>query len=143
MNLNKATLIGRLTRDPEVKSFDSGSKLSVLGIATNRSWLDSQTNSKKQTVEFHQVLAWGRLAELCNQFLKKGRQVYVEGRLQTRQWEDKDKKKNFRTEIVAENMIFLDRNAKVLTSSDENQAVDTHQTVKAEEIPIEEVAFAV
>ncbi len=132
MNLNKATIIGRLTKDPDVKSLPSGQQLSVMSVATNRSWTDTQTKVRKEAAEFHQVLAWGKLAELCGKFLGKGKQVYVEGRLQTRQWEDKEKQRHYRTEIVAQNMIFLDKHARVL-SEDEN--------VKPEEVAIEEVPF--
>lgn len=133
MNLNKATIIGRLTNDPELKDLSSGTKLSSFGVATNRRWLDPQTQTRKEMVEFHNVLAWGKLAELCKKYLKKGRQVYVEGRLQTRKWQDKDSVKHNRTEIVAENMIFLDKSAKILSETGE---------VKPEEVSVEEVVFA-
>lgn len=133
MNLNRATLIGHLTKDPDYKELPTGGKLAVFSVATNRSFTDPTTKTKKESVQFHQVLAWGRLAELADRFLKKGRQVYVEGRLQTKQWEDENKKKHYRTEIVAENMIFLDKNSKVLTSPEE---------LKPEEIAIQEVPFA-
>ncbi|MBI3627104.1 single-stranded DNA-binding protein [Candidatus Uhrbacteria bacterium] len=133
MNLNKATIIGRLTRDPDLKELPTGGKLATYGVATNRQWVDQKTNDKKENVEFHQVLAWGKLAELSAKFLKKGRQVYVEGHLQTRAWTDKESQKHSKTEIVAEQVIFLDKNSKML---------NPQEPIKAEEIALEEVPFA-
>jgi len=107
MDLNKAMIIGRLTRDPEVKTIPSGQSVASFGIATNLTWTDQQ-GQKQERVEFHNIVCWRKLAEICGQYLRKGKKVYIEGRLQTRQWEGQDGAKRSRTEIVADNMIMLD-----------------------------------
>jgi single-strand DNA-binding protein len=107
-SLNRATILGNLTRDPEVRQIPSGQKVCTLGVATNRQWNDA-SGQKQEATEFHNVVAWGRMAEICGQYLAKGRKVYIEGRLQTREWEGQDGIKRFRTEIIAENLIMLDR----------------------------------
>jgi len=108
MNLNRAMIIGNLTRDPEVRTTTTGQSVCTLGIATNRSWTDAK-GQKQEDVEFHSVVAWGKLAEICGQYLSKGRKVYLEGRLKTREWQGQDGAKKQRTEIIAENMIMLDK----------------------------------
>lgn len=108
MNLNKAMIIGNLTRDPEVKNIPSGQTVTTFSVATNMVWKD-QSGQKQEKVEFHNVVTWRKLAEICGQYLKKGSKVYIEGRLQTRDWTGQDGVKRYRTEIVAENMIMLDR----------------------------------
>lgn len=108
MDLNRATIIGNVTRDPEVRTIASGQSVCSFGVATNMQWTDS-SGQKQQRAEFHNLVAWGKLAEICGQYLGKGRKVYVEGRLQTREWEGQDGQKRNRTEIVADNMILLDR----------------------------------
>ena len=105
-SLNKAQIIGNVTRDPEVRQIPSGQMVCSLGVATNRVWNNPQGEKQDQT-EFHNIVCWGRLAEIAGQYLKKGTKVYFEGRLQTRSWDDDSGKKNYRTEIVAENMIIL------------------------------------
>lgn len=102
-------IIGNLTRDPETRSLPSGQTVCSFGVATNRIWKDSQSGERKQTVEYHNIVAWGRLAETCQQYLHKGSKVYIEGRLQTRTWDGQDGVKRNRTEIVAGNMIMLDQ----------------------------------
>jgi len=108
MSLNKVQLIGNLTRDPEMKQIPGGATVTSFGVATNLSWTD-QSGNKQDKVEFHNVVAWRKLAEICGQYLKKGSKVFIEGRLQTRDWEAEDGSKRYRTEIVADNMIMLDR----------------------------------
>lgn len=108
MNLNKAMIIGNLTRDPEVRTTPTGKTVASFGVATNMVWTD-QTGQKRDKAEFHNIVAWARLAEICGQYLKKGSKIYLEGRLQTRDWVGQDNVKRYRTEIVAENMIMLDR----------------------------------
>jgi len=104
MYLNKVIIIGNLTRDPELKALPSGVQVTNIGVATNRVWKDKDGN-KQEAVEFHNVVAFGRQAEIINQYLRKGSSVLIEGRLQTRSWDDKDTgKKMYRTEIIAENM---------------------------------------
>mgnify|MGYP002078194395 CR=1 FL=1 len=101
-------IIGNVTRDPEVRTTPTGQTVCSFGIATNQQWTDAQ-GQKQQRTEFHNIVAWGKLAEICGQYLGKGRKTYIEGRLQTREWEAPDGAKRNRTEIVAENMIMLDR----------------------------------
>lgn len=105
-SLNKAQIIGNITRDPEVRQIPSGQMVCTIGVATNRVWNNPQGEKQDQT-EFHNVVCWGKLAEIAGQYLKKGAKVYFEGRLQTRAWDDDSGKKNYRTEIVGENMIIL------------------------------------
>ncbi len=107
MDLNKVQIIGRLTRDPEVKTIPSGQTVATFSVATGRTWKDKNTGEKKEQTEFHNIVAWRRLAEICGEYLKKGRQVYIEGHLQTRSWDDQSGTKRYRTEIVADNMIML------------------------------------
>lgn len=108
MNLNRAMIIGNLTRDPETRTTPSGQMVCNFSIATSSQWKDTQ-GQKQERTEYHPIVAWGKLAEICQQYLAKGRKVYVEGRLQTREWEGQDGTKKQRTEIVADNMIMLDR----------------------------------
>lgn len=108
MNLNKAMIIGNLTRDPEVRNIPSGQTVASFGVATNLIWTD-QSGQRQEKVEYHNVVAWRKLAEICGQYLHKGSKVYIEGRLQTRDWTGQDGVRKFRTEIIAENMIMLDR----------------------------------
>lgn len=106
MDLNKVMLIGRLTRDPETSTTPQGITVTKFGLATGRVWKDSQGNTQERT-EFHNIVAWRRLAEICAQYLTKGRQVYLEGHLQTSSWDGQDGQKRYRTEVVADNMIML------------------------------------
>lgn len=107
MDLNKVMIIGRLTRDPEVKTIASGQTVASFSIATNRTWTDRQSSEKKSQTEYHNVVAWRKLADIIGQYLQKGSQVYIEGYLQTRSWDDQAGQKRYRTEIVADNMIML------------------------------------
>ena len=105
MNLNKVYLIGRLTHDPEVRSTPSGQQVATIKLATSRVWNDQATKQKREATEFHTIVAWGRLAEICGQYLKRGGLAMFEGRLQTRSWDDKNTgAKRYMTEIVAESM---------------------------------------
>ncbi len=108
MDLNKAMIIGRLTRDPELKTTPSGASVCQLGLATNFVYTNQQSGQKVENVEYHNVVLWRKLGEIAAQYLKKGQRVYIEGRLQTRSWDGQDGKKNYRTEIIADNMIMLD-----------------------------------
>lgn len=107
MSLNRVQLIGNLTRDPEMRQIPGGQVVATFGVATNFTWKDQSGNQQSKT-EFHNCVAWRRLAEICGQYLKKGSKIYVDGRLQTRDWEGEDGTKRYRTEIVIENMIMLD-----------------------------------
>ena len=108
MDLNRAQLIGNVTRDPEVRTTAGGQNVASFGIATNAQWTDTQ-GAKQVRTEFHNIVAWGKLADMCQQYLTKGKKIFLEGRIQTREWEAQDGQKRMRTEIVAENMIMLDR----------------------------------
>lgn len=107
MNLNKAMIIGNLTRDPELRNTPSGQSVASFSVATNLVWTDQSGQQQKKT-EFHNVIAWRKLAEICSKYLHKGSKVFIEGRLQTTDWTGQDGVKRYRTEIVAENMIMLD-----------------------------------
>lgn len=106
-SLNKVQLIGNLGKDPEVRYTAAGQAVATFSIATNESWKDKEGNLQEKT-EWHNIVAWQRLAEICGEYLKKGRKVYIEGRLQTRTYEDKEGVKRYVTEIVAQDMILLD-----------------------------------
>lgn len=106
-SLNKVTLIGNLTRDPELRYTPAGAAVCAFGLATNRQWT-TESGDKKEDAEFHRIVAWNKLAELCAQLLAKGRKVYVEGRLQTRRWTGRDGVERITTEIVISDMIILD-----------------------------------
>ena len=107
MDVNKVIIVGRLTRDPEIRTTPQGVSVTNFGVATNFVY-KNQEGQKTEQVEFHNVVAWRKLAEIVGQYMKKGRRVMVEGRLQTRNWEANDGTKRQRTEIVADNVIFLD-----------------------------------
>lgn len=102
-------LIGNITRDPELRSTPSGQSVANFGLATNRTWKDPSSGERKESAEFHNIVAWGKLAEICGQYLRKGSKVFVEGRIQTRSWQGQDGSKKYMTEVVMENMIMLDR----------------------------------
>ena len=108
MDLNKVMIIGNVTRDPEVRTTPTGQNVASLGVATNRRWNDKD-GQKQEQVEYHNVVAWRKLAEIVGQYVKKGSKIYIEGRLQTRSWDDQSGTKRYKTEIVASNMIMLDR----------------------------------
>ena len=109
MNLNKVILIGRLTKDPETKTIPSGHMVCSFGLATNRVWTDRQTNQKQEKAEFHNIVLWRKLAEIASQYLRKGSLVLIEGRIQTRSWEDQTGNRKYRTEIIAENIQLAPR----------------------------------
>lgn len=108
MDLNKVMLIGNITQDPEVRTTPSGASVTSFGLATNLVWTD-KSGQKQEKAEFHNIVAWRRLAEIMGQYLHKGSKVYIEGRLQTNSWDDQSGNKKYRTEVVADNMIMLDR----------------------------------
>jgi len=121
--LNKVMVIGNVGRDPEMRYIPSGKPVTSFSVATSRSWTNSEGERREET-EWFNVVAWGNLAEICKQHLHKGQQVYVEGRLQTRSWEDHEGKKRFRTELVANEMILLgDRRgaSEAVESTDEGE----------------------
>lgn len=144
MNLNKAMVIGNVTRDPEVRTTPQGAQVTSFSVATNQVWTDS-SGQRQERAEFHNVVAWRRLAEICAQYLRKGSKVYIEGRLQTHDWEGQDGVKRYRTEIVAEGMEMLDRKG---GASADNSAAPTANPAAAdsgvpadEEIKVEDIPF--
>lgn len=102
-----AVLIGNLTRDPEMRYTPKGSPVTTFGVATNRVWTTSE-GEKQEATDFHNVAAWGKLAEICNQFLRKGRKVYIQGRIHNSSWDAPDGTKKYRSEVVADDMVILD-----------------------------------
>lgn len=117
--VNKVILIGNLTRDPELRQTTNGQSIVTFGLATNREWM-TKDGRKQQSSEFHELVAWAKLGEICHQYLKKGKLVYVEGYLKTRSKLLPDNTKKFRTEIVVQDMIMLDKRIK---SEDEEKKI--------------------
>lgn len=128
-SLNKAMLIGNLTRDPELRFTPQGTAVCTFGLATNRSWMPEGATERREETEFHRVVAWNKLAELCSQLLTKGRKVYVEGRISTRTWTGQDGAQRTTTEIVIEDMILLDsQRQNEVASTDSEPAVASNAT---------------
>lgn len=138
MNLNKAFIAGNLTRDPELRQTPSGQAVCSFGVATNRFYTDS-TGQKQKQAEFHNVVAWGRQAEVVNQYLKKGSLVLVEGRLQTRSWQDQQGSKHWKTEIVAERVQLGPRSAGGGMPPTESQEQPDERASRQPETPIIEL----
>jgi len=105
--INKVILVGNLGRDPEIRYFQDGTAVANFTIATSETWTDKQSGEKKERTEWHRIVAFRRLAEICGEYLSKGKQVYIEGKLQTREWEDKEGNRRWTTEIVAQTMQML------------------------------------
>ncbi|PIT97061.1 single-stranded DNA-binding protein [Candidatus Berkelbacteria bacterium CG10_big_fil_rev_8_21_14_0_10_41_12] len=129
LNLNRAMVIGNITRDLEVRYTPNGQAVTNFGVATNRRWNDSDGN-QKEAVEYHEIVAWGKLAEIAGQYAKKGQKVYVEGRLQTRSWEGQDGAKRNKTEIIAENFILLSPKSGDIAASRDSVEVDVNKDKK-------------
>lgn len=145
MDLNKVQLIGNITQDIELKQTPSGQNVCSFSVATNRNWVDGSW-IKQEVAEFHNIVLWGKLAEIAGQYLHKGKKVYIEGRLQTRSWEAQDGTKRYKTEIVWENMIMLDGNRNSEAGAYQpweniTGAVKKSQPKKEEEISIEDIPF--
>ena len=138
-SVNKVILVGNLTRDPELRYTPQGHAVCTFGIATNREWV---TNGEKQeAADFHNIVSWNKLAELCSQLLGKGDKAYVEGRLQTRSWDGEDGKKRYKTEIVIDEMLILNSKRSgpaAAGSAGEESQVEVEE--KVEEVPGEEVS---
>lgn len=106
-SVNKVIIIGNLGRDPEVRATQSGSRIANLNVATSENWTNKETGNKEEKTEWHRLVVFGKLAEICEKYLKKGSNAYFEGRLQTRKWTDKDNQERYTTEIVVDNMTML------------------------------------
>lgn len=131
-------LIGNLTKDPELKYTASGSAICTFGLATNRQW-NTESGEKKEEVEFHNIVAWAKLGELCSQLCKKGRKVYVEGRLSTRSWEAPDGSKHQKTEVVINEMMLLDNREEEFPVGPGAEKPEEEQ--KEEEVSEEDIPF--
>lgn len=135
MNLNKVFLVGRLVTDPEIRSTPSGQQVCSFRLATNRIWRNAQ-GEKQEASEFHNIVLWRRLAEIASQFLTKGSLALIEGRLQTRSWEDASGNRRFRTEVVAEGLQLGPRAAGKVVPSETSEKKEGPKTGDQEEIPI-------
>lgn len=141
MSLNKVLIIGNLTRDPEARTTTGGTNVCTIGVATSRRWKDKTSGEQKEQSEFHNVVAWGRLAEIVTQYLRKGSKVYVEGRLQTRSWEDQTGTKKYRTEVIAENIIMLDKASGTPPAPLAEKPAAAPSQPDEEEINVEDIPF--
>lgn len=158
-SLNQVQLIGNLTRDPELRYTPSGTAVCTFSVATNRQWT-TDSGERKEDVEFHRIVAWQKLAEICGKFLSKGRKVYVQGRLQTRSWKGQDGNERQTTEIVINDMIILDSRGRSegdsrVTKPDEADVVKKTETQskskeikkqekpasKSEDVPPDDIPF--
>jgi single-strand DNA-binding protein len=143
MDLNKVMLIGNLTRDPEVRTTPQGANVATFSIATNLRWTNA-AGEKQEKAEFHNIVAWRKLADICAQYLKRGMKIYVEGRLQTRSWDDAQGQKHWRTEVITDNMIMLSRDKNGgSTDTPNNNETEVQQTSPIEETPVnvEDIPF--
>jgi single-strand DNA-binding protein len=141
MDLNKVMLIGNVTRDPEVRTTAQGTPVATFSVATNLRWT-SATGEKQEKAEFHNIVAWRKLADICGQMVKRGSKIYVEGRLQTRSWDDAQGQKHWRTEVVADNMIMLDRlNRGAAQAEAETPAPPTETQADESPINVEDIPF--
>lgn len=137
-SVNKVILIGNLTRDPELRYTPQGTPVASFGLATNREW--TVDGVKKEAADFHNIVAWNKLAELCDQLLSKGSKTYVEGRLQTRDWVDGDGNKKYKTEVVIDEMIVLtSKKPGVNVDDDDDMSYDEGSESSSEEIDLDDV----
>jgi len=133
-SINKVVLVGNLTRDAEVKQTTGGQPIATFGLATNREWV-TRDGQKHTSSEFHELAAWGKLAEICGQYLKKGKLVYIEGYLKTRSWDTLEGVKKFRTEVVVQDMIMLEKRGR-----ESDVALPETSSAEYADAPMEEVA---
>jgi len=131
-DLNKVMLIGRLGQEPELKYTQAGVAVAKFSIATTMTWKDQDGNQQERT-EWHNIVAWRRLAEICAEYLKKGKKVYLEGSLNTSSWEDENKKKHYRTEIVLNDMIMLDGKVPGSNSGTGSEVAETSSTAESKD----------
>ncbi len=136
MNLNKIFLIGRLTRNPELKTLPSGNPVVNFGLATDIFFTD-KSGQKQQQVEFHNIVLFGRLAEIASQYLTKGSLAFLEGRIKTRSWEDASGNKRYRTEVIGQRLQLGPRNApKIIPAQEQQKENQPAKEIKEEDIPI-------
>jgi len=137
-SVNKVILIGNLTRDPELRETETGQKVATFGLATNRQWTTSG-GEKKASAEFHECVAWANLAEICAKYLKKSKLVYVEGYLKTRSWETPEGVKKFKTEIVVQDMIMLNKRPEGEEGAAEAEDAEVQPEISSEPPPEENI----
>lgn len=146
-SLNRATILGNVTRDPESRTTTSGQSVVSFSVATSRRWKDQTSGELKEATEFHNCVGWGKLAQTIGTYVHKGSKVYVEGRIQTRSWDDPTGVKKYRTEIVAESLILLDKKGEAAASAVPTAAAPAADTTAQpaapaeEEINIEDIPF--
>jgi len=136
--INKVILIGRLGKDPEIRYTPNGAAVANFPIATSREWKDKNTGEKQENTEWHRIVAWERPGEICGEYLHKGSQVYVEGRLQTRSWQDQDGNKRWTTEIIAQVLQMLDSGARGGDVQPKSQRSPTEEPI---DVPEEDIPF--
>jgi single-strand DNA-binding protein len=143
MYLNKVILIGRLVVNPEMRSTPGGQSVCSFRLATNRIWVDQKTGQKKEKAEYHNIVLWRRLAEIANQYLTKGALVLIEGRIQTRSWQDRSGNQRFRTEIIAERMQLGPKAAGKVTPEETPPEVPEGEipVIEENEIDIKDIPF--
>ncbi len=140
MDLNKVMIIGRMTNDPQMRSTQTGQNVTSFSIATNRKWNNKNTGQQQEDSQFHNIVAWGKLAEICSQYLRKGARIYAEGRLQTQSWDDaKTGEKKYRTEINLENMIMLNSKGQNIDNGDNNFQQSVPTTPQNKNIPPQDI----
>ncbi len=149
MSVNKVILLGRLGQDPELKYTPSGAAVCNFSLATTEAWTDKNSGQKQERTEWHRVVVWGKLAELCNQYLSKGRQAFVEGRLQTRSWDDQNGQKRYTTEINATTVQFIggqastgSTNANYGSNNNNNNYSNNNDNMSQEYTPAADANFA-
>jgi len=140
MDLNKVQLIGRLTKDPEVKQTQAGKTMAMFSVATGKSW-KNEAGEKQERTEFHNAVVFGKVADVVNMYCKKGKQVYVEGELQTRSWDDPQGNKKYRTEIIVSNVILLGGFEKQGDPQQVQEVKQHIQSVEEDAISLEDVPF--
>lgn len=149
MDLNKAMIIGNVTRDPEIRQTATGQQVASFSIATNLTWTDQQ-GQKQERADFHNIIAWRKLADIIGRYVKKGSKVYIEGRIQTRSWAGQDGQKRYTTEIVADNLIMLGGNAgggtypstaRPASASNNSQNASAVPTISYDEVPAPSGAY--
>lgn len=144
MNLNKVVLIGRVTQDPEVKTIPSGQMVCTFGLATNRVWTNQDTKQKEEKTEFHNIVLWRRLAEIASQYVNKGSLILIEGRIQTRSWQDSSGNRRYKTEIVGENIQLGPKSASQdvsFASTSKKPNIPIVEEKKDKEIRVEDIPF--
>lgn len=131
--INKVIVLGRLGQDPEVRYTPSGQAVANFSVATSDVWLDKQSGERQEKTEWHRIVVWGKLAELCKDYLSKGRQVFIEGKIQTRSWNDKNDQKRYITEVVAQNIQFVDHSHKNDSNkTDQEQSKQNYENIQTD-----------